>query len=80
MLKCFKVNSLKANPKMFKITILGKKSRQNVTLKINSAMIKKSAKVVLLGLTTENHITIEEYINYLCQTANYKLRTMFYVE
>ena len=56
--------------------MLGKESRSNVALKVNFLIINKSARVISLGLTTDNHLTYEEDTNYLCQTANYKLHAL----
>ena len=57
LLRWFKENSMKANPKKFQIMILGKTSRQPITLNINQIKVNKSQKVVLLGLTIDNQLT-----------------------
>ena len=44
LLRWFKENSMKANPKKFQFTILGKTSRQPITLNINQIKVKESQK------------------------------------
>ena len=48
LLKCFRINSLQANPGKIQFMILGKKKRNSVKLIINSTEIEESKKVVLL--------------------------------
>ena len=43
---------------------------------INSTEIEESEKVVLLGITIDNLLSFNEYIDNLCRTANYKLHTL----
>ena len=73
VLKLFKVNSMKANPKKFQFMILGKSTRQNIILNINNIKIRESQNVELLGLTTDNRLTFKDHINMLCRRASYKL-------
>ena len=54
ILKWFKVNSMKPNPKKFQFMILGKSTRQSIILNINNIKIRESSSVVLLGLTIDN--------------------------
>ena len=54
ILKWFKVNSTKPNPKKFQFMILGKITRQSIILNINNIKTRESSNVVLLGLTIDN--------------------------
>ena len=74
--KWFKVNSIKANPKKFQFMILGKCTRQTITLNINNIKIRESQNVELLGLIIDNRLTFKDHINMLCQRANYKLHAL----
>ena len=47
MLKCFKVNSMKPNPKKFQFMVLGNSTRQSIILNINNIKIRESSSVVL---------------------------------
>ena len=71
--KWFKVNSMKANPKKFQFMILGKGTRQTITLNINNIKIRVSQNVELLGLIIDHRLTFKDHINKLCRRANYKL-------
>ena len=46
--------------------ILVKKKRNSVKLIINTTEIEERKKVVLLGITTDNLLTFNEYIDNLC--------------
>ena len=70
ILKWFKVNSMKSNPKKFQFMILGKSTIQSIILNINNIKIRESWSVVLLGLTTDNGLTFKDHINILCHRAN----------
>ena len=74
--KWFKVNSVKANPKKFQFMILGKGTRQTITLNINNIKIRESQNVELLGLIIDNRLTFKDHINMLCRRANYKLHAL----
>ena len=74
--KWFNVNSMKANPKKFQFMILGKGTRQTITLNINNIKIRESQNVELLGLIIDNRLTFKDHINMLCQRANYKLHAL----
>ena len=76
VLKWFKVNSVKANPKKFQFMILGKGTRQTITLNINNIKIRESQNVELLGLIIDNRLTFKDHINMLCRRANYKLHAL----
>ena len=76
LLRRFKENSMKANPKTFQFMILGKTSRQPITLNINQIKVKESQKVLLLGLTIDNQLTFKDHVDMLCSTANYKLHAL----
>ena len=75
-LKWFKVNSMKANPKIFHFMILGKGTRQTIILNINNIKKRESQNVELLGLTTDTRLNFKDHINTLCRTANYKLHAL----
>ena len=62
----FRINSLQANPGKFQFMILVKKKRNSVKLIINTTEIEERKKVVLLGITTDNLLTFNEYIDNLC--------------
>ena len=70
VLKWFKVNSMKANPKKFQFMILGKSKRQTIILNINNIKIRESQNIELLGLTIDNRLTFKDHINMLCRIAN----------
>ena len=74
--KWFKVNSMKANPNKFQFMILGKGTRQTITLNINNIKIRESQNVELLGLIIDNRRTFKDHINMLCQRANCKLHAL----
>ena len=57
LIRWFKENSMKVNPKKFQFMILGKTSRQSIILNINQITVEESQKVVLLGLTIDNQLT-----------------------
>ena len=70
ILKWFKVNSMKPNPKKFQFMVLGKSTTQPIILNINIIKIRESSSVVLLGLTIDNRLTFKDHINILCRRAN----------
>ena len=74
--KWFKVNSMKANPKKFQFMILGKGTRQTITLNINNIEIRESQNVDFLGLIIDNRLTFKNHINMLCRRAYYKLHAL----
>ena len=76
LLKWFRINSLRANPRKFQFMILGKEKRNSVKLIINTTQIKESRKVVLLGITIDNLLIFNEHIDNLCRTANYELHAL----
>ena len=76
VLKWFKVNSMKANPKTFHFMILGKSTRQTVILNINNIKVGESQNVELLGLTIDIRLTFKDQYNMLCPRANYKLHAL----
>ena len=43
---------------------------------INTTKIEESKKVVSLGITSDNLLPINEHIDNLCRTANYKLHAL----
>ena len=60
LLKEFRINSIQANPDQFQFMILGKKKRNSVKLTINSTEIEESKKLILLGITINNLLTLNE--------------------
>ena len=76
VLKWFKVNSMKANPKKFRFMILGKSTRPTITLNINNIKIRESQNVELLGLTIDHRLTFKDHIDMLCRRASYKLHAL----
>ena len=63
VLTCFKVNSVKANPKKLQLMmILGKSRRPNHNLLINLKVIKNSAQIKLFGLTINNKLSFENIL------------------
>ena len=76
ILKWFKLNSMKPNPKKFQFMILGKSTRQSIILSINNIKIRESSNVVLLGLTIDNRLTFKDHIHILCRRASFKLHTL----
>ena len=67
---------MKANPKKFQFMIFVKMPRQPIILNINQMKIEESQKVVLLGLTIYNRLTVKDHVDMLCGTANYKLHAL----
>ena len=59
--------------KSFSLWPFVKKQSIKVKLKINSIVINKSSIVELLGITTDNKLTFNEYISILCCNERYKL-------
>ena len=76
ILKWFKANSMKPNPKKFQFMILEKSTRQSVILNINNVKIRESSSVVLLGLTIDNRLTFKDHINILLRRASFKLHAL----
>ena len=56
--------------------ILVKTPRQSIILNINQIKVRESQKVVLLGLTIDNRLTSNDYVDMFCSTANYKLHKL----
>ena len=73
ILKWFKVNSMKPNPKKFQFMVLGKSTRQSIILNINIIKIRESSSVVLLGLTIDNRLAFKDHVNISCRRASFKL-------
>ena len=76
ILKWFKVNSMKPNPKKFQFMILAKSTRQSIILNINNVKIRESSSVILLGLTIDNRLTFKDHINILLRRASFKLHAL----
>ena len=64
---------MKPNPKKFLFMIHDKGSRLPVILNITNIKIRKSQKVMLLGLTIDNCLNFKDHIDTLCRNASYKL-------
>ena len=60
LLKEFRINSIQANPDQFQFMILGKKKRNSVKSIINSTETEESKKVILLGITIDNLLTLNK--------------------
>ena len=74
ILRWFRIDSLKANPREFHFLILGKNQCNKVKLKINSLVINESDTVELFGITTDNVLTFNEDLKNLCRvTYNKKI-------
>ena len=65
ILTCFKVNSMKPNPKKFQFMVLGRGTGQSIILNINNIKIRGSSSVTLLGLIIDNRFTCKDHINIL---------------
>ena len=65
ILKWFKVNAMKPNPKKFQFMVLGKSNRQSIMLNINNIKIRESLSVTLPGLTIDNRLTFKDHISIL---------------
>ena len=76
ILKWFKVNSMKSNPKKFQFMILGKSTRQSIILYINNIKIRESSSVVLLSLPIDNRLTFKDHVNILCRRTSFKLHAL----
>ena len=75
ILKWFKVNSMKPNPKKFQFMVLGRSTRQSIILNINNIKIRESSSVTLLGLTIDNRLTFKDHVNIRCR-ASFKLHAL----
>ena len=73
LLRWFKENSMKANPKKFQFMILAETPRQPIMLSINQI---KVLYLILLGLTIHNRLTFKGHADMLCSSANYKLHAL----
>ena len=60
-LRWFKENSTKTSKKKMQFIILGKTPRQPIMFDINEIEVKESQKVVLLGLTIDNRLTLKDH-------------------
>ena len=76
LLRWFKENSMKANPKKIPFMIHGKTTRHPIMLNINQIKVEESQKVVLLGLTIDNILTFEDHDDMSYSTANYKFHAL----
>ena len=65
ILKWFKVNTMKPNPKKFQFMVFSKSTRQSIMLNINNIKIRQSSCVTLLGLTIDNRPTFKDLLNIL---------------
>ena len=76
ILKWFKLNSMKPNPKKLQFMVPGRSTRQSIILNINDIKIRESSSVTLIDLTIDNRFTFKDYINILCRRANLKLHAL----
>ena len=67
ILKWFKVNTMKPNPKKFQFMVFGKSTRQSIMLNIDNIKIRQSSSVTLRGLTIDNRLTFKDLLNILCR-------------
>ena len=65
LLRWFKENSMKANPKKIPFMIHGKTTRHPIMLNINQIKVEESQKVVLLGLTIDNRLIFKDHVDML---------------
>ena len=79
LIRWFKENSMKVNPKKFQFMILGKTPRQLIILNMNHIKVEESQNVVLLVLTIDNRLTFKDHVDMLCSTANYKLHALRWI-
>ena len=61
LLAWLRINSLQDNPGKFQFMILGKKKQNSVKLIKNSAEIEETKKLVLLGITIYNLLTLNKH-------------------
>ena len=73
LLRWFKENLLKADPRKFQLMIIGKTPGQPIIFNINQIKRKESQKVVQMGVITDNLLYFQDHIDILCSTANYKI-------
>ena len=76
LLYWFRINSLKANPGKFKLTIIGKKDRFKHNVKIESTNIKEDGVVELLGIPIDKDLNFRKHHENLCRTSKYRLHTL----
>ena len=69
----FKMNLLTANPQKFQFMVLGGKKVFQYKCKIEETYIFSKDKVVLLGITIDNKLTLEAHIENLCKKVFYWL-------
>ena len=62
ILNWFRLNSLKTNPGKFLFMILGDKSHHKYELKINSIKFEASGDVLLLGITIDKKLTLNNIL------------------
>ena len=72
----FQVNSLKANPGKFQLTILGDKKNNIFVLNIHDKEIKNSSEVEQLGITTGRQLKLKKHTDNLWRKASYKLHAL----
>ena len=75
-LNWFKVNSLKAKPTIFQFTFLSRKKDFQCKCKIKGNFIFSRDKVILLGITIDNKITVETLLENLSKKPSYKLHAI----
>ena len=61
LLTWLRINSLQDNPGKFQFMILGKKKQNSIKLIKNSTEIEETKKLVLLGITIDNLLTLNKH-------------------
>ena len=75
-LQWFRSNQLVANPAKFQLMFLGFEN-QDLNLCIGDKIIKQKDAVKLLGITIDRDLKLDQHINDICKTANFKVRSLF---
>ena len=61
LLAWLRINSLQDNPGKFQFMILGKKKQNSIKLIKNSTEIEETKKLILLGITIDNLLTLNKH-------------------
>ena len=76
VLMWFTVNSSSPNVGKFQYMTIGKCITNQPSLFINDIKIERTSEVMLLRITIDDQLTFKTHIEYICQMAKYKLRTL----
>ena len=74
-IKWYSVNGMKANPNKFQFLICNH-DRHDLTLNVNSTVIKCTDTVNLLGVTIDSRLTFDVHISNLCKKASRQLHVL----